>query len=93
VDVVDIVRKYLVEKGYDGLCSDDSMPCWTDCCCDLGDFMCCDYDSCGISCSPGYKVPCVCEGTNKHKFHIVPQKGGSYIKMESDEDEDEGSDI
>ena len=46
-----IVKAYLIEHGYDGLCDDE-------CGCGVDDLMTCgNYSGC---CVPGYRVPCDC---------------------------------
>ena len=47
--VLDIVREYLKENGYDGLCDGDGCGCCAE------DLMPCNYMGC-MTCVPGYKV-------------------------------------
>ena len=62
--VKDIVVRYLIQEGYDGLYSD------ADCGCELGDLFPCGSPF--EECCPGYKAPCACgEG---HYFDIVAKK-------------------
>lgn len=63
MEVVDIVKEYLIKNKYDGLYS-----------CESGDLCCCtidDLEPCGEmrgNCEAGHKVPCECgEGCD---FHI-----------------------
>lgn len=61
-DLRALVRTSLEQHGYDGLFHD------AECCCHVGDLMCCDSPS--PECQPGYKVPCGCgEGC---VYHISP---------------------
>ncbi len=48
MDVYDIVKKYLKENGFDGLCTDD-------CGCHLDDLMPCCQEG-ALSCEPGYAI-------------------------------------
>jgi hypothetical protein len=60
--VKDIVMKYLIANGYDGLVSDLGY-----CGCELADLIpCCE--ACDL-CEAGHKVPCDCG--EEHDFHIV----------------------
>lgn len=61
--VKEIIKKYLIENGYDGLYGDD-------CGCDLDDLIPCDND-CSM-CEPGYKHKCP-EG-HEFDFIISPSK-------------------
>ena len=64
--VIEIVKKYLEENGYEGLVHADG-----ECGCELDDLAPCDEWFCQ-GCEPGYKVKCECgEGCN---FHIATQK-------------------
>ena len=48
--VRDIIKKWLVDNGYDGLCGEE-------CGCLLDDLMTCE-EGWALECEPGYKVPC-----------------------------------
>jgi len=61
--VLDIVRDYLTEHGYDGLCNDG-------CACEISDLAPCD-STCN-DCEPGMKEPCDCGGGCR--FHIVARE-------------------
>ena len=73
--VKEIVKQWLTEKGYEGLCDED-------CGCEIKDLMPCDAPR--IDCIAGYKVPCPgeedCEAGGGCPWHISPnkqvQKGG-----------------
>lgn len=68
VTVVDIVREYLQQHGYDGLWNE-----YGECSCTPDDLV-----PCGESlsdCQPGYKVKCDCGGGCM--FHIGPKMGGT----------------
>lgn len=71
----EMVRQYLIDHGFDGLCSDDA-----ECACEVGDLAPCGemYDTCWA----GYKRPCDCgEGCDFHiggksspdADHVAPQ--------------------
>ena len=64
--VAQIVRKYLEENGYDGLCGDS-------CGCGLDDFMPCDADC--TDCEPAYKH--LCPGSDKCPDADTCESGGS----------------
>ncbi len=60
MDVIQIVKEYLISKKYDGLYCHD-------CSCDIEDlFPCTDYSG---ECRPGIKVPCP-DDCGDHDFHI-----------------------
>lgn len=59
----EIVQKYLVDRGFDGLCSDE-------CGCLLEDFMPCGEP--GEDCKPGYRHPCNCE--YECEYHVAPRR-------------------
>ena len=69
MDVLDIIKKYLKENGYDGLCFEE-------CCCGINDLMPCNAGC--DQCEPGYKVPCHgdeggwCDG--ECEWYISPTK-------------------
>jgi hypothetical protein len=74
----EILKKYLVEKGFDGLYFEDECSCGLD---HLAD--CCDDWE---DCEPGYKIPCHC-GDNC-AFHIGPKnEKRSLILISSIENE------
>lgn len=61
MDIQEIVKKWLIDNGFDGL--------FSECCsCDVGDLMACGQPQ---NCQPGYKVPCDC---GDHRFHIQKEK-------------------
>ena len=64
----DIVKKYLEDNGYEGLCGDE-------CGCELADlFPCGEF---GGDCVPGYKVPCdpeECPAEGKCAWHMSTEK-------------------
>ncbi len=65
--VKEIVKKYLEDNGYDGLCGEE-------CGCDLPDIFACEY---AVDCEPGYKVPCIpetCPADGDCPWHISPKK-------------------
>ena len=62
MDVREIIKKYLIDNGFDGLFDPD------ECACEIADLMPCG-EYCG-SCEPGYKGPCDC---GDHDFHIGPK--------------------
>ena len=64
MNVEEIVEKWLIDNGYDGLFNDD-------CACEIGDIAPC----CGISgdCQAGYKGPCP-EDCGDHDYHISKWK-------------------
>jgi hypothetical protein len=67
--VGEIVKKYLQDNGFDGLCS-------YECGCELDDLFACGGDNV-FDCSPGYKVPCdpeTCPADGKCKWHISEEK-------------------
>lgn len=49
MNVFDIIKKYLIDNGYDGLCCQD-------CGCGVDDLVPCDDDF--SQCVPAYKKPC-----------------------------------
>lgn len=62
--VRDIVKQYLLDNGFDGLCDPDGT-----CSCKIADLApCCS----SFDCEPGYKVPCTCDGGCG--FHIAAEK-------------------
>jgi len=75
--VKEIVRQWLQDHGYDGLCSDF-------CGCVFSDLMPCGEDASG--CQAGYKVPCPgpqdCEAGGTCPWHIRARK-----KNEQDSEE------
>lgn len=68
IPVKEIVRRYLIKYGYDGLYSDAGQ-----CGCGLADLMCCEMP--GTDCEPGYKVG---DPTGEFVYRIVPEKEESY---------------
>jgi len=69
VRVHDIVKKYLEENGYEGLCGEE-------CGCELADLFPCGGDW-ALECVPGYKVPCdpeKCPNGGGCAWHMSPQK-------------------
>lgn len=52
ITVGEIIKKYLVDNGYDGLCSDS-------CGCGLDDLFACD--TCDWDCKPAYKFKTDCD--------------------------------
>jgi hypothetical protein len=62
--VKEIVRKYLEENGFDGLCYSGECACIND------DLMPCD-DNC-IGCEAGYVIDCP-EECGEHDWHIGPK--------------------
>ena len=65
MDIQEIVNKWLIDKGFDGLFSDGS---GDSCACEVGDLMPCGEPA---NCEAGYKVPCDC---GDHRFHIQKEK-------------------
>lgn len=68
--VSDIIKNYLKENGYDGLCNPG------DCACLISDLVPCDNDP--SICEPGYKSECHggedCPLDGDCGFHISPNK-------------------
>ncbi len=64
----DILKKSIMDLGYDGLCGDE----FDGCGCVLSDLAPCNSDA--LQCYPGYKVPCDDECGLGCKFHIVRGK-------------------
>lgn len=63
--IQEIVKKWLIDNGYDGLYSEG-------CCgCDISTLMDCGEPN---NCEAGYKVPCP-PNCGEHKFHIAKEKG------------------
>jgi len=66
----EIVKKWLIDNGYDGLCGDG-------CGCENEDLMPCEYPH-KTFCEAGYKVPCPgpedCWADGDCDFHISPTK-------------------
>ena len=75
--IINIIKQYLCENGYDGLT--DGFYCH----CGLEDLFSCDCIQ--SACRPGYKQPCNCT-EQQHDFHIVPPE--NEIEPESDLIED-----
>lgn len=66
--VQSIMKQWLIDNGYDGLCCDE-------CGCGVDDLMPCsgDYGSGIDQCVPGFKVPCdpeTCEYGGECEYHI-----------------------
>jgi hypothetical protein len=59
-DVLEIIKKYLLDNGYDGLWNKDG-----ECGCEINDLQPCGGDF--SSCKPGFKILCDC---GEHDFHI-----------------------
>jgi hypothetical protein len=71
--IADIVKEYLVQNGYDGLCNDAG-----ECGCLVEDlFPCCEAD---IHCEPGHKAPCP-STCGDHDWHIVPGEPRFGVKV------------
>lgn len=72
MNVREIVKKWLQENGYEGLCSG-----WISCGCAIDDLMPCDELD-PTHCEPGYKVPCPgpedCENGGGCPWHISTKK-------------------
>jgi len=64
--VKEILKHWLEQNGYDGLCSEE-------CGCELSDLCPCCLGENILSCEPGYKVPCP-EDCGDHDWHIAPDK-------------------
>ena len=67
MNVTDIVKGWLIERGYDGLYRED-------CGCALEDLMICDGNA---ECEPGHKIPCdpeTCPVNGDCPFHIGPRE-------------------
>lgn len=62
--VFEIVKLWLAENGYDGLCSEE-------CGCKLSDLMPCGLTQ--AECEAGYKVD-VCNDSEGYDFYISPEK-------------------
>ncbi len=62
-----IIKKYLKDGGFMGLCHPDE-----DCGCAIDDLFPCDLYLCGTNCQPAYLVPCDCPDHNGH--HYQPEK-------------------
>lgn len=75
-DCYEIIRKYLIDNGYDGLFNDG----FAECACLVDDLFPCGelYGKC----TPGYKVPCNC---GEHDYHIAKQPLPEPYKPESKE--------
>ena len=74
MNVMEIIKDWLMKNNYDGLFSDG------ECACVIRDLMpCCEYSS--IHCEPGYKLPCDC---GEHDYHIGPHKP---VKKDKDVDQ------
>lgn len=66
VTVLEIVKKYLEDRGFDGLYHKFG------CCCLLEDLMICDGESWDIrQCQPGYQQLCNC---GEHELHVGPEQ-------------------
>ena len=63
MNVEEIVGKWLVENGFDGLFNADG-----ECACEIGDIApCCEISG---DCQAGHRVPCP-EDCGEHSWHIV----------------------
>lgn len=62
--VYDIVKQYLQDNGYDGLCNKDhECGCWID------DLLCCD--EIGMNCEPAYRAPCgICRKREEEDCYV-----------------------
>lgn len=67
--IQDIVKKWLIDNGFDGLCTDD-------CGCEVADLMPCGEP---YNCEAGHKIPCPgpedCENGGGCLWHMMPGKG------------------
>ena len=70
VTIQDIVKEWLTENSYEGLCNDD-------CGCEVADLMPCDQPN-PYLCEAGYKIPCPgpedCKADGDCPWHISPNK-------------------
>lgn len=66
--IEEIVKKYLMENGYDGLVDDE-------CGCCIDDLMPCDSET--KNCRPGYKV--IITEQNKDKFEDLDVVVGDWV--------------
>lgn len=70
MNIRNIVEKWLIDNGYEGLAGNE-------CGCEVGDLMPCEYPS-FADCEPGYKVPCPgpegCWADGDCPWHISPTK-------------------
>lgn len=64
MDIQEIVKKWLIDNGFDGLFSEV-------CGCEVADLIPCGEPG---NCKAGYKVPCPPD-CGEHKFHIAKEKG------------------
>ena len=62
--LINIVRKYLTDNGFDGLFCD----CGIDCACKVDDLMPCDHPS--TDCTAGYLQPLTDEDDEDYGFRI-----------------------
>jgi hypothetical protein len=76
-----IVKKFLEENGYDGLCNDDL------CGCKLDDLFPCDC--CGLDCEPGYEVE-VKNLTQEQKHHLDIWIDSGFVIMSKPQSGTEG---
>ena len=65
MNVLEIIKEYLVQNGYDGLYNTAG-----ECACLIEDLAPCS-ESCS-DCEPGYKGPCLCGGD--HDFDLTPNR-------------------
>lgn len=65
MEVIEIVKEYLVHNKYDGLVQVDC-----ECGCDLEELASCDGGI--VHCEPGYKIECECGGGCN--YHITTKK-------------------
>jgi len=70
MDAREMIRKYLVDNGFDGLYEPG------ECGCELADLMPCDSAG-ALNCRAGYKTECDCYGGDEHGFHIGPRAPNS----------------
>lgn len=72
--VYDIIKQFLVDHGYDGLCND----C---CACGMKDLFACEEPH-QLDCSPGYLIPC--NGCTSRNYCLSTERGA---KCEYEDDD------
>jgi hypothetical protein len=77
--VKEIVRRFLVKEGFEGLFEDDG-----ECACKLDDLMPCDGEYYIGSCEVGYIVPCE-EGEEEYNFCVGREKPDANSKSKTDQ--------
>lgn len=70
MDVHEIIKKYLIDNKYDGLCCEE-------CGCEISDLFPCGGEFHVDLCEAGYKIPCdpeTCWNEGNCKWHISTKK-------------------